>query len=129
MKEDYADLFKKPWCPLFGDLGDIAQADDLTDRLQVGRCIDFINQARKIWGMTPRDTTFTNWPEENDIPIYKTNFSIFVNEDPDEFYKYPFWKVEEARKISVIWIHLPQHIASRSETFLDVPQDIEWKKP
>ena len=127
MEENYDNFLKSPWCPLFGDLSDFNEIRYTVPDSQVTRCVDIVERSRKLWGIYPRDTTFTNWPEEKDIPIRQTNISPFVTKDPKELYQYPFWKVEEARKIARSNFQVNQYILEPMGQPSPTP-DIAWEK-
>ena len=67
MGNDVDDLFKNPWCPLFGHLPEI---EDNTPNTPASRCIGIITEARSLWGINPFfHVTDTSWPEAEDLPV------------------------------------------------------------
>ncbi len=128
MKQNFDHLFKKPWCPLFGWLGgefdEIRYADPYSP---AARCINIIEEGRKIWDILPCFLTDTSWPLEDDMPEYPTGISPFANvEETAEFKKYSFWKTKQAREIARTRIQVYQYLLEPGEP-IPTP-DKEWEK-
>lgn len=83
MEEDnYNELFKNAWCPLFGKLPTLNDPPSA----QTSRCIRIIEEARALWGLIHYPEFPTSWPEPESIS--------------DEFFQYPTWKTKAARSIA-----------------------------
>lgn len=58
----YRKLFKKAWCPLFGELPFIEDPPSSP----ASRCIDIIERARDMWGCPPLSYE-SSWPNPQDV--------------------------------------------------------------
>ncbi len=126
VKDNYDNLFTNSWCPLLGDLSDFNEIRYAIPNSQVTRCVKIIEKSRELWGGNPRYMTFTNWPEEKDMPP-PFGLSPFVNHPPVPIPQYPFWKVEDARTIVRTSIQVHQYILEPGGAPSPTP-DIVWER-
>jgi len=132
--KNYDNLFKSPWCPLFGHLPELY---DKPENSPERRCVEIIYEARELWGINPYfHTCSTSWPEKEDLPPEKPSeiwpiADLKEAQDVSKIGKYPLWKVEAARCImrasevtlqKIIYFSLPNGINNSASL------DIEWEK-
>lgn len=129
MKEDfYNDLFKNPWCPLFGHLPEI---EDNISNTPTSRCIDIVTEARSLWGINPFfHVTDTSWPEEDLPPEKPPEISSLVSPEGshEECSKYPAWKLKAARTIARTCYSVQKYLYRYSPYGHDATPDIAWKE-
>lgn len=127
MEEDnYNELFKNAWCPLFGHLPHI---ENSTPGTPTSRCIDTIAEARELWGINPFfHLTDTSWPEAEDLPPEKPPEIIpLADYTPKEAEKYPEWKLKAARTIARAFYSVSKYLYRYSPSGHDAMLDIDWQ--
>ncbi len=127
MGNDIDDLFKNPWCPLFGHLPEV---EDNTPNTPIKRCIDIITEARSLWGINPFfHVTDTSWPEAEDLPPEKPpEISPLIHPEysPKECSKYPEWKLKAARTIARTCYSVQKYLYRYSTYGHNATPDISW---
>ncbi len=61
MENKYKELFKKPWCPLFGELPFLSDGYFSTSNTTTKNCIVNILRARSIWGTDNSQKDYPGW--------------------------------------------------------------------
>ncbi|MCG2722397.1 MAG: hypothetical protein L6290_10335, partial [Thermodesulfovibrionales bacterium] len=71
ISKKHDDLFKEPWCPLFGE---IPHPFEYEPASQIRRCIEIILRSREIWDIDndswmlfKKEHSFPSWPEPEEI--------------------------------------------------------------
>lgn len=127
MEEDnYNELFKNAWCPLFGHLPHI---ENSTPGTQANRCINTIAEARELWGINPFfHLTDTSWPEAEDLPPENPpEITPLADSTPKEADKYPEWKLKVARTIARAFYSVSKYLYRYSPSGHNATPDIDWQ--